>query len=99
MDRLHDLKNGGFLAHRSRMEKEDETEIRNTSDVVRTGDLEQNIADFVSHYNHLRYHESITNLTPADVYFGRGQTILLEREWIKHQTFKIRRLLHRKQAA
>jgi hypothetical protein len=32
--------------------------------------------------NHLRYHENIANLTPADVYFGRGQTILLERERI-----------------
>lgn len=63
------------------------------------GDLEQRIADFVSHYNHIRYHESIANLTPADVYFGRGQTILLERERIKHQTFKNRRLLHRKNAA
>ena len=47
------------------------------------GDLELKIADFISHYNHLRYHESIANLTPADVYFGRGQTILLERERIK----------------
>ena len=46
------------------------------------GDLEQKNADFISHYNHLRYHESIVNLTPADVYFGRGQTILLERERI-----------------
>ena len=45
-----------------------------------SGDLEQKISDFVSHYNHQRYHESIANLTPADVYFGRGQTILLERE-------------------
>jgi CRISPR/Cas system CMR-associated protein Cmr3 (group 5 of RAMP superfamily) len=36
LDRMHDLNNGGFLAHRSRMESEDETEIRNTSDVVRT---------------------------------------------------------------
>jgi len=37
-------------------------------------------------YNHRRYHESIDNLTPADVYFARGQTILLERERIKRQT-------------
>jgi len=63
------------------------------------GDLELKIADFVTHYNHLRYHESIANLTPADVYFGRGQTILLERERIKRQTFKTRRLLHSRNAA
>jgi putative transposase len=63
------------------------------------GDLEQKITDFISRYNHLRYHESIANLTPADVYFGRGQTIWLERERIKHHTFKTRRLLHRKNAA
>jgi putative transposase len=44
------------------------------------GQLEARIEAFVAHYNHLRYHESIDNLTPADVYFGRGQTILLERE-------------------
>ena len=50
------------------------------------GDLEAQIAAFVEHYNHRRYHESLDNLTPADVYFGRGQTILLERERIKRQT-------------
>ena len=55
------------------------------------GDLEHKIADFISHYNHLRYHEGIANLTPADVYFGRGQTILLERERIEHQTITPRR--------
>ena len=63
------------------------------------GDLEQKIGDFVAHYNHLRYHERIGNLTPADVYFGRGQTILLERERIKRDTIKTRRLQHRGRAA
>jgi hypothetical protein len=37
-------------------------------------------------------------LTPADVYFGRGQTILIERETIKRKTIGSR-LLHRRQAA
>jgi transposase InsO family protein len=63
------------------------------------GELEARIGDFVAHYNHLRYHESLGNLTPADVYFGRGQTILIERERIKRQTIANRRLLHRRQAA
>jgi transposase InsO family protein len=63
------------------------------------GDLEAHIGDFVAYYNHLRYHESIANLTPADVYFGRGQTILLERERIKRQTIQRRRLNHRAIAA
>ena len=63
------------------------------------GDLEAEIDAFVAHYNHLRYHESIGNLTPADVYFGRGQTILMQRERIKRQTIQNRRLLHHRQAA
>jgi putative transposase len=63
------------------------------------GDLEAQIDAFVAYYNHRRYHESIDNLTPADVYFGRSQTILLERERIKRKTIQNRRLLHHKQAA
>jgi transposase InsO family protein len=63
------------------------------------GDLDASIERFVEHYNHHRYHESLKNLTPADVYFGRGQAILLERERIKRETFKQRRLQYRKQAA
>jgi transposase InsO family protein len=63
------------------------------------GELETQIAAFIADYNHLRYHESIANLTPADVYFGRGQTILIERERIKRKTIGNRRLLHRRQAA
>ena len=62
-------------------------------------DLKAQIEAFVDHYNHQRYHESLSNLTPADVYFGRGQTILLQRERIKRQTLETRRLQHRKSAA
>ena len=57
------------------------------------------IAAFVDHYNNHRYHESIGKLTPADVYFGRGETILAERRRIKHQTIQNRRLNHQRQAA
>jgi putative transposase len=63
------------------------------------GDLEREIEAFIAYYNHRRYHESIDNLTPADVYFGRGQTILLKRERIKRQTIANRRLQHNAQAA
>ena len=63
------------------------------------GDLEIRIEAFVAHYNHQRYHESLKNLTPADVYFGRGQTILLQRERIKRKTIEHRRLQHRETAA
>lgn len=63
------------------------------------GDLEAAIERFVEHYNHRRFHESLNNLTPADVYLGRGQTILLERERIKCQTMQTRRLIHRQKAA
>jgi len=63
------------------------------------GDLKAQIGKFVTYYNHQRYHESLKNLTPADVYFGRGETILLERERIKRNTINQRRLHHRKSAA
>ena len=61
------------------------------------GDLEAQIDAFVDYYNHRRYHESIDNLTPDDVYYGSGQTILLERERIKRKTIQKRRLLHHNQ--
>ncbi len=63
------------------------------------GDLEAQIGRFIEYYNHQRYHVSLDNLTPADVYFGRGQAILLERARIKRKTIEQRRLLHRKLAA
>jgi putative transposase len=59
------------------------------------GDLEA----FVDHYNHQRYYESINNVTPADVYFGRDKAILQQRERIKRKTLETRRLHRRQQAA
>jgi putative transposase len=62
-------------------------------------DLERQIEIFINHYNNNRYHESLKNLTPADVYFGRGQAILEQRERIKQKTIEQRRLQFRNQAA
>jgi transposase InsO family protein len=53
--------------------------------------LEQAIAAFVQHYNDQRYHEALHNLTPADVYFGRSQQVISQREVMKHQTLAQRR--------
>ena len=57
------------------------------------------ICAYVEHYNNHRYHESLTNLTPADVYHGRGAKILKMREEIKKQTIRKRRLQHQAAAA
>lgn len=46
-------------------------------------ELEKALEEFVNRYNNDRYHESLKNLTPADVYFGRDEEILKEREKIK----------------
>ena len=63
-------------------------EPHSVGELLSARDLEAHIARFVEHYNHRRYHESLNNLTPAEVYFGRGQIILLERERIKRQTLR-----------
>ena len=63
------------------------------------GDLEQQIEAFVTYYNNERYHESLNNVTPADVYFGRDKSIIRERKKIKKLTIQKRRLQHQKQAA
>jgi putative transposase len=55
------------------------------------GELEQAIEKFVQHYNHHRYHESIQNLTPAQVYYQTGEKILKQRQKTKQRTLRQRR--------
>ena len=63
------------------------------------GDLEKQIEAFVDYYNHQRYHESLDNLTPADVYFGRGQSILAKRKMTKKKTIAKHCLHYQRHAA
>jgi hypothetical protein len=54
-------------------------------------ELEQRIGEWVDYYNHHRYHESLDNLTPADIFFGRKQEKLQQREKTKQITLTKRR--------
>ena len=45
--------------------------------------LEVEIASFVNYNNHQRYPESLNNLTPADVYFGRAKEGLPKLDYMK----------------
>ena len=49
-------------------------------------ELEKAIGEWMHHYNHERYHESLDNVTPADVYEGRRNTILDQRALVKART-------------
>jgi len=55
-------------------------------------ELENAIAEWVVHYNHERYHESLDNVTPADVYNGRRNDILDRRSMIKSRTLTQRKI-------
>jgi len=55
------------------------------------GELERALAEWVEYYNNQRYHESLENVTPADVYFGREKEIIEKRNKLKEQTLALRR--------
>jgi len=57
------------------------------------------IDDFVAYYNHRRYHESLRNCTPADVYYGRHHQVLSARSKIKKHTMQQRKKAYREQNA
>jgi putative transposase len=54
-------------------------------------ELERALGHFVEHYNHRRLHESLQNVTPADVYEGRQAIILHRRARIKRETLARRK--------
>jgi putative transposase len=60
-----------------------------------TGKLKLALKDFVAYYNHERYHESLKNVTPADVYYGRKHQFLSKRGKIKRSTMKEGKRLYR----
>jgi len=49
------------------------------------------LAQFIEYYNNERYHESLKNLTPADIYYGKIEEVLTRREEIKRKTIRQRR--------
>jgi transposase InsO family protein len=57
--------------------------------------LEAAVRDFVGYYNNRRYHESLDNCTPADVYYGRHHKVLSERDKIKQLTMQRRKKEYR----
>jgi putative transposase len=61
------------------------------------GDLRRQLHLFVEYYNNQRYHESLNNVTPSDVYFNCDKQILEKREATKLKTLKHRRMKYRKE--
>lgn len=57
-------------------------------------ELVEALEKFVENYNNNRYHESLENLTPADVYFGRSEQVLEKRRQIKSESIRNRRMLY-----
>jgi len=57
-------------------------------------DLVKRIGEFVIHCNTRRYHESLNNLPPEDVWLGRGNAMLEYRQRIKEKTLLLRKQLH-----
>ena len=62
-------------------------------------ELERAISEWVEYYNNQRYHESLDNVTPADVYFGREKEVIRKRNKLKEQTLALRRQQHLQRAS
>lgn len=56
--------------------------------------LMHRINEFVQYYNYRRVHESLDNLTPADVYHGKAADIAKARNLVKERTIRNRRRIN-----
>jgi len=63
------------------------------------GDFDRRIGAFAEHYDHIRDHEGIEHVAPAEVYFGGAKTTVAERRCITLATIANRRLPHQIRAA
>jgi len=53
--------------------------------------LAEAIDDFVEYYNNQRYHESLDNMTPVSIYYGKEKEVQSEPDKIKRETMSLRR--------
>ena len=53
-----------------------------------SSELENAIDGWMKYYNERRFHESLDNLAPRDVYLGQGEKIKKIRETRKRETIK-----------
>ena len=53
--------------------------------------LKAELGQFISYYNSKRYHESLGNVTPDDVFFGKRESIIEERRKTKLKTMAERK--------
>jgi putative transposase len=59
-------------------------------------ELERVIAEWVEYYNNTRLHEALDNITPADMYHGRKEEILTQRQITKQKTLLGRKRINLK---
>jgi putative transposase len=54
-------------------------------------ELEAKIGQWVEYYNNRRYHETLGNITPSDMYEGKRNAIMKRRMEVKRRTIRLRR--------
>jgi transposase InsO family protein len=57
-------------------------------------ELSLRLTEWADYYNHQRYHEALDNVRPANIYCGRQDQILADRQKIKQVSMLKRRKNH-----